>query len=401
MNLQQISKIVKQNDSKIVLLVMDGLGGAPGLESGMTALETAHTPNLDALAKGGISGLHVPVASGVTPGSGPSHLAVFGYDPVEYEVGRGTLSALGIGFDLQPSDVAARGNFCTVDENGVITDRRAGRISTEKNRELCEKLSEIRIPDVEVFVKTVKEHRFLFVLRGKGLGANVGDTDPHEVGNRAHDPKARDERSERTANLTRQFVSAAREVLDDMHPANMVLLRGFSERPNWPTMKEAFGVRSAAIAGYPMYRGLGTLLGMDVIDTHSDLREELNALTGAWKNYDFFYLHVKGTDSAGEDGDFERKVRVIEEVDGIVPRILDLGPEVMVVTGDHSTPAVMKSHSWHPVPTLLWSRSCRPDGVERFGENSCLAGGLGAHFPATDIMPMALANAGRLTKYGA
>ncbi len=401
MKLQQISKLTKPNESKIVLLVMDGLGGAPGLEGGMTALESAHTPNMDALAKGGISGLHVPVASGVTPGSGPSHLAVFGYDPVEYEVGRGTLSALGVGFDLQPSDVAARGNFCTVDENGVITDRRGGRISTEKNRELCERLREIKIPDVEVYVQTVKEHRFLFVLRGTGLGSNIADTDPHEVGNRPHEPKAGDGGSERTADITRQFVSAAGKVLGDMHPANMILLRGFSERPNWPTMKEAFGIRSAAIAGYPMYRGLGTLLGMDVIDTGSDLRDELDALTGVWNTYDFFYLHVKGTDSAGEDGDIDRKVRVIEEVDGIVPRILDLGPEVMIVTGDHSTPAVMKSHSWHPVPTLLWSRSCRPDGVERFGESSCLAGGLGAHFPATDIMPLALANAGRLTKYGA
>lgn len=401
MKLQQISRLTKQNNSKIVLLVMDGLGGAPGLESGMTALESAHTPNMDALAKGGISGLHVPIAAGVTPGSGPSHLAVFGYDPMEYEVGRGTLSALGIGFDLQPSDVAARGNFCTMDENGVITDRRAGRISNEKNRELCERLREITIPDVDIFVQTVKEHRFLFVMRGKGLGAKIADTDPHEVGLRPHDPKAGDGSSERTADIARKFVSAARETLSDKHPANMVLLRGFSERPNWPSMKDAFGIRSAAIAGYPMYRGLGTLLGMDVIETGSTLREEVDALTRVWNDYDFFYVHVKGTDSAGEDGDFERKVRVIEEVDELVPRMLDLGPDVMVVTGDHSTPAVMKSHSWHPVPTVLWSRSCRPDGVEEFGENRCLAGGLGVHFPATDIMPLALANAGRLTKYGA
>jgi 2,3-bisphosphoglycerate-independent phosphoglycerate mutase len=180
----------------------------------------------------------------------------------------------------------------------------------------------------------------------------------------------------------------------------MLLLRGLDKRPALPTMQEVFGLRAAAIAVYPMYRGLAKLVGMNALPSGTKLADEFDTLERAWPDYDFFYLHFKYTDSRGEDGDFASKVRMIEEFDTYVPRVLALRPDVVVVTGDHSTPAVLKSHSWHPVPTLLYSRYCRSDDVERFSERACVHGGLGV-LPATDLMPLALANAMRLTKFGA
>jgi 2,3-bisphosphoglycerate-independent phosphoglycerate mutase len=401
MDLDTLSKLVEPNESKILLLVMDGVGGLPMQSGGMTELAAANTPNLDALAAEGICGLHEPVGPGITPGSGPSHLALFGYDPLRYEVGRGVLSALGINFDLQPGDVAARGNFCTIDETGKVTDRRAGRIPTEMNRELCKILRQIELPGAEVFVETVKEYRFLLVLRGEDLGDEVADTDPQDVGHMPLPARAEDPGSERTADLVQAFTERARELLADQHPANMVLLRGFSSHPRWPLFNEVYQLRAAAIAGYPMYRGVAKLVGMTVLDSSAEVPEEVGVLEQNWTAHDFFYLHVKRTDSAGEDGDFDRKVALIEEVDEQVPRMMDLKPDVVVVTGDHSTPSRMRYHSWHPVPVLLWSPICRQDGVRAFSESACLQGGLGPRFPATDLMPLAMANARRLEKYGA
>ncbi|MFW5708814.1 MAG: 2,3-bisphosphoglycerate-independent phosphoglycerate mutase [Chloroflexota bacterium] len=401
MDLDVIQRIRSKADTKMLLLVLDGLGGLPFNDRSATELEVAETPNLDALASRSICGLQVPVASGITPGSGPGHLALFGYDPIKYQIGRGVLTALGIDFDLQPGDVAARGNFCTVDEDGNVTDRRAGRISTEKNQELCDILRQIALPDAELIVKTVKEHRFLFVLRGQGLSGDVHATDPQRTGIRPHEPHALTDRGQHTAELIRNFLNQAAEKLQDHQPANMILLRGFASLPDWPTITDVFGVRGVAIAAYPMYRGVSKLVGMDITENPDDLSEEVKQLERRWDDYDFFYLHVKQTDSAGEDGDFDRKVRLIEAVDDFVPRLLDLDPDVVVVTGDHSSPAALKSHSWHPVPVLLWSEHCRPDQVEQFHEAACLTGGLGPRLPAVDLMPLALANAMRLTKYGA
>jgi len=401
MELDFVRRLVKPAESKIVLLVMDGLGGLPREAGGLTELEAANTPNLDALAVQSICGLHQPVGFGVTPGSGPSHLALFGYDPIRFQIGRGVLEALGVGFDLTSQDVAARGNFCTVDEQGRITDRRAGRISTEKNRELCALLRQIRLPDVELFVEPVKEYRFLLVLRGEGLSDEVIDTDPQEVGHPPLEPTASSPEAAKTARVVSQFVAEARRVLAGHAPANMVLLRGFSKRPTWPTMAEVFGLRAAAIAAYPMYRGVARLVGMEVLDTGERLEDEFDTLERRWRDFDFFYLHVKRTDSAGEDGDYDRKVALIEEVDAQLPRLLALRPGVVIVTGDHSTPSVLRSHSWHPVPALLWSPHCRPDGVNRFGERACAAGSLGPMIPAVELMPIALANAMRLEKFGA
>ncbi len=389
-----------RNDSKIVLLVADGLGGLPLEPGGLTELETARTPNLDGLAQRGVLGLSIPVKPGITPGSGPGHLALFGYDPLEHIIGRGALEATGIGFELGPQDVAVRANFCTLDEGGRIIDRRAGRISSEEAAPLACRLRQVRLEGVEVFVEHVKEHRFVLVLRGAGLGGNVADTDPQAVGVPPLAPQPRDEASRPTALAAAEFVSQARGLLADQTKANGVTLRGFSRRPDLPSYEELYGLRAAAIAVYPMYRGLARLAGMTVLGQPQTLAEQLDLLAAHWQEYDFFFLHYKYTDSTGEDGDFAAKVRRIEELDAAMPRIVALRPTVIIVTGDHSTPSMLRSHSWHPVPTLLVSDCCRSDDSTEFSERACLHGGLG-QFEAKYLMLLALSNAGRLSKFGA
>jgi 2,3-bisphosphoglycerate-independent phosphoglycerate mutase len=401
MDLNFIKKLAKHSDTKIVLLVIDGLGGLPRKQDNLTELEAARTPILDSLATKSICGLQQPVASGITPGSSPGHLSLFGYNPIKYQVGRGVLSALGISFDLKSNDLAARGNFCTVDKNGLVVDRRAGRISTEKSNKLCNLLRNLEIQDAEFFIETVKEYRFLLVLRGEGLSGNLIDTDPQMLGKKPLKPKGLSSEAEKTVRIVSNFIEKASELLKNQNPANMVILRGFSKRPNWPTMKDVFGLNCAAIAAYPMYRGLAKLLGMEILETGQEVTDEFNTLSENWSNHDFFYLHIKKSDSAGEDGDFDQKVARIEEVDEQIPRLLDLNPDVVIVTGDHSTPSLLKYHSWHPVPVLLYSKYCRADRVDKFGERACITGGLGPRFPAEDLLPIALANANRLEKFRA
>ena len=401
MDFSILRNLLEPAKTKIVLLVMDGLGGLPLNSIGQTELEAAHTPNLDGLAADGICGLHEPIAPGITPGSGPAHLALFGYDPFQYQVGRGVLSALGIDFNLEANDIAARGNFCTLDEDGKVADRRAGRISTELNRDLCEVLRGIEIPGIEIIVETVKEHRFVLVLRGEGLSGELTDTDPLSVGEYPLEPMPTSDKAKKTAVLVKKYLEHVREKLADHHPANMVLLRGFSKLPDWPQFGDVFRLRAAAIAAYPMYRGVAKLVGMHPLKLGTEFSGELNILEEFWSDYDFFFLHFKPTDSAGEDGDFERKSNLIEEVDQLIPRLMRLKPDVVIVTGDHSTPSPLKYHSWHPVPVLIWSKYCRPDTVKSFGERDCLLGGLGPRIAAVDLMPLALANALRLQKFGA
>jgi 2,3-bisphosphoglycerate-independent phosphoglycerate mutase len=393
-------KLQNKNDSKIVLLVADGLGGLPLEPGGKTELETANTPNLDALAKRASLGSSVPVLPGITPGSGPGHLGLFGYDPLEYQIGRGVLEALGIDFDLGPNDVAIRGNFCTLDEAGNISDRRAGRVSTEVASPLCEKLDAIEIPGVEVFVRHVKEYRLVVVFRGEGLGGHVDDTDPQKTGVPPLDPVGHDEASHKTVEVAKQFLAQARNVLKDDQPANFLTLRGIAKRPPIPTFEEVYGTTPAAIAVYPMYRGLARLVGMEIVGPSVTLDDQMDWLKKSWDDYDFFFVHFKYTDSTGEDGNFEAKVQRTEEVDGCIPRILELDPTVLIVTGDHSTPSKMRSHSWHPVPTLLAADNCRFDGADGFGESQCKSGSLG-QFEAKHLMLLALAHAGRLEKFGA
>lgn len=393
-------ELSQQGRTRILMLILDGLGGLPLTPTGLTELEAASTPNLDRLAREGICGLSEPVGAGITPGSGPGHLALFGYDPLHYVIGRGVLEALGIGFPLEKDDVAARGNFCTVDGDGNITDRRAGRIPTEKCRELVEMLRQIRIPGVEIHLEPVQDYRFVLVLRGEGLSADLADTDPQRVGVPPLAVEALNDGAAATADLVNRWVAEARSLLADQHPANALTLRGFAKDPSLPSMQEVYGLKSAAIATYPMYKGLARLVGMEVLKTGDTVEDELETLKVNWDKYDFFYFHVKKTDSAGEDGDFDRKRDIIEHVDRLVPEMMALGPDVVVVSGDHSTPSVLKAHSWHPVPTLIWSRYCRPDDVETFGERACAHGGLGV-FPGKNIMFFAMANALRLAKYGA
>ncbi|HQU43003.1 MAG TPA: 2,3-bisphosphoglycerate-independent phosphoglycerate mutase [Pirellulales bacterium] len=389
-----------KNDSKIVMLVADGLGGLPLEPGGKTELETAHTPHLDALANKGVLGASIPVLPGITPGSGPGHLGLFGYDPLKYVIGRGALEATGIGFELGPNDVAVRGNYCTLDARGNISDRRAGRIASEESAPLADVLATVKIPGVEVFVRPVKEHRFVVVFRGEGLGGHVHDTDPQKTGVPPLGPVAADAASAKTADVAREFVRQATQLLAKQTKANGLTLRGFAAKPHLPSYEEVYGLRAAAIAVYPMYKGLARLVGMQIVGSAQTLDQQIDVLSENWSKFDFFFLHFKYTDSTGEDGAFQNKVKRIEELDAVVPRVTALNPTVLIVTGDHSTPSKLKSHSWHPVPTLLYSACCRCDDCQTFCEREAVHGGLG-QFEAKYLMLLALANAGRLGKYGA
>jgi 2,3-bisphosphoglycerate-independent phosphoglycerate mutase len=399
-SLDLIKSISIPSPTKIVLLVIDGLGGLPSPETGKTELETAKTPNLDKLATEGVCGLSDPVSPGITPGSAPGHLALFGYDPIFYNVGRGVLEAIGVGFDLKPDDVAARGNFCTVDKEGLITDRRAGRISAERCIQLCRLLDGLVIDRVEIIIRPVKEHRFIAVFRGFGLSPEVSDSDPQQLGAFPLTISTSSLGAKRMAAIANQFINHAQVTLARHFPANMVLFRGFSRRLKLPAMNEIYKLKAAAIALYPMYRGLARLIGMEVLETGDSIKDEFKVLVENYGKYDFFFLHIKAADEAGEDGDFNKKVAVIEEVDSMLPELTALRPDVIVVTGDHSTPSILRGHSWHPVPLLLYSRWCRTDRVREFSESACLQGGLG-RISATQIMPLAMANALKLAKYGA
>jgi len=398
--LDLVRELAEQAASKIVMLVADGLGGLPLEPGGKTELETAATPNLDRLAARGTSGSSIPVLPGITPGSGPGHLGLFGYDPLEFKIGRGALEATGIGFELGPDDVAARGNFCTLDAAGLIADRRAGRIASEESFKVVERLQAVKIPGVETFVKPVKEHRFVVVFRGQGLDGGVADTDPQAVGVAPLDPRPLAPAAARTAEVAKEFVRQARAILANEPKANGMVLRGFAAKPQLPGYAELYGLRAAAIAVYPMYKGLARLAGMTLVGKAQSLEEQIDELARNWDAFDFFFLHFKYTDSTGEDGNFAEKVRRIEELDRALPRIEALRPDVLVVTGDHSTPSRLKSHSWHPVPTLLVAETCRPDGLAAFSERDCLRGGFGI-FPAKHLMLLAMAHAGRFGKFGA
>jgi 2,3-bisphosphoglycerate-independent phosphoglycerate mutase len=395
-----LRSLVIQTDSRLILVVIDGLGGLP--VRGKTELEAAKIPNLDRLASKSISGLIDPISYGITPGSGPSHLALFGYDPLQYEIGRGVMEALGIGLALTRDDLTARGNFATIDEQGMIVDRRAGRIPTEKNREICEFLkNEIKeVEGVRISIYPGKEHRFVLVFRGEGLRDDLSDADPQKDGLQAKGAEALSPEARRTAEVVNLYLKKANEALRPFHPANAILLRGFSKIPHIPTMSERFKLRPAAIATYPMYRGLARLVGMEILETGETLREEAETLKKYFDRYDFFYIHFKKTDSAGEDGNFKMKVKALEEIDRVIPSVLKLKPDVLVVTGDHSTPSLLKGHSWHPNPILLFSKYIRPDGIRRFTERSCQKGQLG-RFPAKDVIPLMLANGLKLMKFGA
>ncbi len=397
--IEQIEQLAETTDSKIVLLVVDGLSGIPDM-SGKTELETANIPNLDALAKDSICGVTDPISPGITPGSGPAHLSLFGYDPLDYKIGRGLLEALGIDFPLEAGDLAVRGNLATMDKNGRITDRRAGRISTEENVKVCKLLEGIEIDGIKALVKPVKDHRVVIVFRGKGLDDSLSETDPQREGLAPLPIKPLGPLAAETAGIVTRFIEEVKKRLSHSFPANMILLRGFAKSQKLPSFQERYKLNAAAIASYPMYRGLARLAGMEILPVGGSLNDEFDCLKQNLDKYDFFYLHVKWTDSAGEDGNFKKKVAVLEEVDSYIPGLLELNPDVLIVTGDHSTPAVLKGHSWHPVPIILHGKYTGSDDVARFSEKECVRGGIG-RIPAMQVMPLAMANALKLKKYGA
>jgi 2,3-bisphosphoglycerate-independent phosphoglycerate mutase len=397
----ELMKMLKQpSTEKIVFLVIDGLGGLP--QENNTELELAQTPNMDKLAAKSETGLMIPIIPGVTPGSGPGHLALFGYDPLQYMIGRGILSALGVKFPIRDGDLAARVNFATLDAKGNVIDRRAGRIPDEINRIMCDKIREIQIPGLKIFIETEKEHRAALILRGQSFSDNLSETDPQKTDVPPLPVRALDNKpaTVHTAEMLNTFLSEVRKKLKGEKPANGILLRGFALYQQIPSMNDIYGLNACAIAGYPMYRGLASLVGMEVIETESGVGPQFAKLGEHWGNYDFYFVHIKYTDSRGEDGDFPAKVSVIEEVDEHIPSILNLNPDVLVITADHSTPASFKAHSWHPVPLLISSKWARRAGISKFGETELLRGTLGIiHSP--DLMPLVMAHAGKLAKFGA
>jgi 2,3-bisphosphoglycerate-independent phosphoglycerate mutase len=398
-DVEELRDCYTKTPSKIVLLVADGLGGLAHPDTGKSELETAHTPNLDALAQKSACGLTTPVLPGVAPGSGPGHLALFGYDPLKHQIGRGALEALGIEVELAPGDVAARGNFCTVDGDGLLIDRRAGRIPTELSAPICERLDRIEIPGVQVDVFSVQDYRFVLRLRGEGLSEHVTETDPQVTGAKTLAVTALKPEAQKTADIVNEFVKQAAQLMSEEERANMLLLRGFAQMPSLPSMGEVYRLDPAAIAAYPMYRGLASVAGMSVIPTGHTFADEVDTLRANWDKHDFFFIHYKPADAAGEDGDFDAKVRCLEELDPFIPEILALEPDVLMVAGDHSTPAIMAAHSWHPVPFMLHSKLTKGQGVPTFDEKACALGAIGS-IPATSVMVLGLSHAGKMTKFG-
>jgi len=400
MKLDLARELSQVSSTKIVLCVLDGLGGLARSSSGKTELEEAHTPNLDQLAGESEIGSTIPVGIGITPGSGPGHLALFGYDPLEFDIGRGVLEATGIEFQLGPNDVAARGNFCTLDSNGEIIDRRAGRIESNRSKQIVELLRSVEIEGVDLYVEPVREHRFVLVLKGEGLGEYVSTTDPQIEGAKPIPAQGMDSASKKTAEYVNTFVAAANDLLAESgeKQANGLVLRGFAKVPLLPQLDDIWKLRCAALAVYPMYRGLASLAGMETLACPGGMAEQLAVARDRWDDFDYFFIHYKKTDAAGEDGDFEAKVQSLEEFDKSVPAIRELGADVLMIAGDHSTPAVLAGHSWHPVPFLL--NSAHTSGKVGFSEDSCRLGALGT-FSATEVLPLAMAHAGKLQKYGA
>lgn len=396
-----LSELVLENQTKLLLLVIDGLGGLPG-ENGKTELEAASTPNLDKLASKGEAGLLQMVEPGITPGSGPGHLALFGYDPLDFRIGRGILEALGVGAKVAPQDVCVRGNFATWGPDEVIVDRRAGRISTEKNRELIAFLSKNieEIKGVTVKLYPGEEHRFVAVFSGDGLSEEVEDADPQKNGLPMRWAEPSSSRGNLMASVANEFIKRVRELLAEEEQANGCLLRGFSQAPHMPSLSQIYKINPVAIATYPMYKGIARLVGMEVVEADRGLEELFEVLSSQWDKYDFFYVHVKYSDSFGEDGNYEAKKEVLEKLDSLIPKVLEFKPDVLVVTGDHSTPSQLKSHSWHPVPVLLVSPYVRYGNCSGFGERECAKGALGI-MPAHHLMGLMLAHGLRLSKYGA
>jgi len=399
-----IARLAHPNENRMVLLVIDGVGDLRTAHQPQTALEAAELPNLDALAKRSALGRVQPVATGITPGSGPGHLALLGYDPTsgEADIGRGVLEVLGLGLEVRPGEVAARGNFATADADGNLTDRRAGRIPTSECRRLCDKLSQglANYDAVETQIDPGEEHRFVMVLRGDALSAAISDTDPQQTGVPPLAPQPLRDEAARTAGYIAEILALMNAAIEDEPQANRVLLRGFSTLPHLPKLTDLYQIRAGAFAGYPLYRGVAATCGMEVVPCGKEFAEIVATVRNHWDRFDFFFLHVKQTDKAGEDGNLAKKIEVLQHLDATLPRLLELEPTVLAITGDHSTPAPLASHSWHPVPLLIHAPFCFADPCSEYTETAAVAGHLGT-IPSQELMGLILANAGRLAKFGA
>jgi len=406
--------------TKCLLLIFDGMGDRPVAElGGLTPLEAAETPNLDAMAKRGINGIMDPIAPGIRPGSDASHLSYLGADPYVWYTGRGPFEAAGIGLDVRPGDVAFRCNFATVDEKMAIVDRRAGRI-TEGTHELAQAIDGMEIQGVKVIFKESVAHRGALILRGSGLGHKVSDVDPHDTGGPVRRCEALDADSRKTASVINEFVRISHERLEKhrvnverrkkgLLPANALLPRGAGVLKEIPSFKQRFGLSAAAIAEVGLISGVAKIVGLDVIEVagstgglDTDTKALGSAAVSALGRYDFVMMNVKGCDIAGHDGQPKAKVAMIERLDQMIGEIMPLIGEgtYVAVTADHSTPVSVKNHSGDPVPLCIVGRGVRPDDVTEFGERSCSKGGMG-RITGKDLMNVLLDLMDRAPMFGA
>ncbi len=391
-----------QNDGgSIVLLVMDGVGDIPD-DRGRTPLEAARTPNLDRIARKASLGRTIPIAPGVTAGSVAGHLALLGYDPMAVKIGRGPIDALGVGVDLQPGDVVMRGNFATV-KDGIVIDRRAGRLPGDTAAELCFALNaklRFKFEGIETQIAQTAEHRFVLHLRGNNLSPQITDTDPGQNGLPAKPCRANAPQAARTAEIVNIVAKAAADFLM-INRANAILLRGAGARPHLASFNDHYGLNAMAVATYPTYRGIAAACGMELYpmmpsDAHDAINFAVSALQGPNK-HQFIFIHYKNTDTAGEDGNFDAKVAAIEHLDAALKPLVDQPPDVLVVAGDHPTPVAMRGHSWHPVPLMIASKWTPGGKNQRYTERQCADGELGT-IKATDVMALAMGHAKRLRK---
>ncbi|MCK4443355.1 MAG: 2,3-bisphosphoglycerate-independent phosphoglycerate mutase [Thermoplasmata archaeon] len=404
---------------KILLIILDGMADRPVAVLGSkTPLQAANTPNMDWFAKNGMCGQMDPIAPGVRPGSDTSHLAILGYNPHEVYTGRGPFEAAGVGLPMEHGDIAFRCNFGTIDADGTVRDRRAGRIR-KGTSEIARDLDGMPIEGVKVIFKEATEHRAVLILRGDGLSPKVTDVDPHAVGVKYHECEALEPEAGRTAEIVNEFVERSREILADHEvnkkrlkegdfPANIILPRGSGVFPHLDSLEERFGIRSAAICGVTLIKGICRVAGMKILDVDgatggldTDMIAKGKAAIEALESYDFVFLNVKAPDICGHDGDPEGKVKVAERLDMMMSFIRkELRNDViMAVTSDHSTPVSVRDHAGDSVPLIVYGKDIRVDEVSSYDEISVTKGILG-RIRGSDLIHILLDQSGRAEKFG-
>ncbi|ENN96071.1 cofactor-independent phosphoglycerate mutase [Methanocaldococcus villosus KIN24-T80] len=404
---------------KIIIFIIDGLGDRPN-EKGETPLKIAKKPTMNRIAEEGICGLMNAIDIGIRPGSDTAHLAILGYDPYKVYTGRGPLEAFGLGLDLKEGDIAFRCNFATVDDNFIVKDRRAGRLDFETAKILEKEIDGLEIDGVKVIFRS-KGYRGALVLRGEGLDYMVTDADPHKDNVKVEEVKPLRKEAEKTAEILNKLLKIIYNKLKDhpvnierekkgLPPANIILPRGAGIVPKVEKFYEKYKMKGAVICGTALIKGIGKMLGLDVIEVegangtpNSNIMGKAKALLNNLDKYDFFLINVKAADEAGHDGKFELKKEIIEKIDNMLSYIfenINKDSVYFVLTGDHSTPIEVKDHSADPVPIVIWGKSVRKDDVKEFDEFACAKGGLhwikGEH-----VMRILLDLTNRNEKFGA